>query len=97
MRYLVFVFCAALVFGNAVQVKAQEIINQDVRVVQEYTPTLSDANKISLMPVVDDTISLSPEFNYRIISKPVTIDYKPQNITPARLVTNKKTIRNNFV
>lgn len=64
---------------------AQEKIAQDVKVVRAYTPTVSDAYKVNHMPVLDDTTTLRPNFNYRILSKSVVTDYKPEPITAARL------------
>ena len=43
LAFLLVMFCGVHVF-------AQETINKDVRVVREYTPTVSDAYKINQMP-----------------------------------------------
>ena len=65
--------------------KAQEEINKDVKVVREYTPTVSDAFKVNQMPEVNDSVTLRPSFNYRIISTSVNTDYQPTMITPAKI------------
>jgi hypothetical protein len=65
--------------------KPQESINQDVRVVRDYTPSISDATKLNQMPVLDDTSSYRPVFKYSILSRPIESDGKIEPITPARL------------
>nr|WP_319398716.1 hypothetical protein [uncultured Carboxylicivirga sp.] len=67
--------------------KAQEDINKDVKVVREYTPTVSDAFKVNQMPEVKESETTRPNFNYRIISTSVSADYKPTLITPAKIKT----------
>lgn len=74
----------------AVEAVAQEKINRDVKVVREYTPTVSDAFKVNQMPVVDDTVSVRPGFNYRILSTSVAADYHPNLITPAKIQTERR-------
>lgn len=64
---------------------AQQTINQDVRVVREYTPTISDATKMDQMPVLDDTSSYRPVFRYSILSRPIETPGKIDPISPARL------------
>ncbi len=46
-------------------------LNQSVEVVKAYHPNITNANKVNLMPVVDDTTRFTPEFNYTIDSQPV--------------------------
>nr|WP_321409685.1 hypothetical protein [uncultured Carboxylicivirga sp.] len=69
---------------------AQEEINKDVKVVREYTPTVSDAFKVNQMPDVNDSVTLRPSFNYRIISTSVNTDYKPTLINPAKIQTEQR-------
>ena len=69
---------------------AQEEINQDVKVVKAYTPTVSDAFKISYMPVLDDSTSYNPKFNYRILSASVATNYQPSALSPAKINTKRK-------
>jgi len=71
-------------------VYAQEEINQDVKVVKAYTPTVSDAFKISYMPVLDDSTSYNPKFNYRILSASVATNYQPSALSPAKINTKRK-------
>ena len=48
---------------------AQSEIQREVRVVKPYSPTLSDAEKINLLPEMRDTILVHPDFNYSIVPK----------------------------
>lgn len=68
------------------QVLAQGEIQKEVRVVKPYTPTLSEANKISLLPVFNDTIRVTPDFGYVIYPKRFETDYKIDPIKPAKMV-----------
>lgn len=69
---------------------AQESINQDVKVVKAYTPTVSDAFKISYMPMLDDSTSYNPRFNYRILSTSVATNYEPALLAPAKINTRRR-------
>jgi hypothetical protein len=68
------------------QVKAQKEIQKEVRVVKPYSPTLSEANKISLLPVFNDTSRITPDFAYVIYPKRFETDYKIDPIKPAKMV-----------
>lgn len=46
-------------------------LNQSVEVSKAYRPSISNANKVNLLPVIDDTTRFTPEFKYSIDSKPV--------------------------
>ena len=65
---------------------SQTEIQKEVRVVKPYTPTLSDANKISLLPVFNDTTRVTPDFGYVIYPKRFETDYKIDPIKPAKMV-----------
>ena len=67
------IFLAGSVFAgvlHAQEAQVEEIpqgsINQDVRVVREYNPTVSDAFKINEMPEQDDAGVPVPEFSYQL-------------------------------
>jgi hypothetical protein len=61
-------------------------IQKEVRVVKPYTPTLSEANKISLLPEFNDTLRVNPNFGYVIFPKRFETDYKIDPIKPAKMV-----------
>jgi hypothetical protein len=68
------------------QLYAQKEIQKEVRVIKPYSPTLSDANKISLLPVFNDTGRITPDFAYVIYPKRFETDYKIDPIKPAKMV-----------
>ena len=52
--------------------KDTTVLNQSVEVMKAYHPSISNAKKVSLMPVIEDTTRYSPEFIYSIDSKPIS-------------------------
>lgn len=46
-------------------------LTQEVEVVKAYNPSISDANKISDMPNIEDAEHEKPNFNYSIFSQPI--------------------------
>lgn len=48
-----------------------EVLKQEVQVVQEYNPTISDAFKINEMPSQDQSEVAAPEFNYEITGRAI--------------------------
>lgn len=60
---------------------------EEVKVVKPYTPTLTGAEKIQLLPRVGDSITYEqPEFEYSIYSKRFETDYRVMPIKPAKMV-----------
>ena len=80
--YIVILFLSVFV-SNATQ--AQETINKEVRVVKPYEPTLSDAFKINMLPVTNDTIRLSTDIQYSIKPKSFQPVYTFRPLKPARM------------
>ncbi|MGM0649825.1 MAG: hypothetical protein ACQES1_04875 [Bacteroidota bacterium] len=62
-----------------------DITDQQVTVLTEYTPVISDATRIEKLPEVKDTFDVNPEFDYDIFSKRQSGDYKPDPLKAARL------------
>jgi hypothetical protein len=69
-----------------IQSYAQGQIQKEVRVIKPYTPTLSEANKISLLPEFNDTLRVNPNFGYVIYPKRFETDFKIDPIKPAKMV-----------
>ena len=67
-RYWVVLFIAAPLMPLVAQ-NDEEVLKQEVQVVQEYNPTISDAFKINEMPSQDQTETTTPEFRYSITGK----------------------------
>jgi len=64
----------------------QSDIQREVRVVKPYSPTLSDAEKLNLLPDMRDTVQVRPDFNYTIVPKRFITPYQLEQIKPARMV-----------
>ena len=64
----------------------EEDIQREVRVIKPYTPTLSDADKIDLQPLITDTTRIIPEISYSIFPRRYDSQFKVQPIQPARMV-----------
>ena len=69
-----------------VPVYSQADLQREVRVVKPYSPTLSDAEKINLLPDMSDTIQVQPDFNYSIVPKQFDVPFTLEQIKPARMV-----------
>ncbi|MFP4023319.1 MAG: hypothetical protein ACLFVR_02240 [Thiohalospira sp.] len=64
---------------------------KEVKVVKPYEPTISDANKISFLPKISDTVKIVPEVNYLLQTKPVNVSYSIDPIKPAKMVSEPLT------
>lgn len=58
-------------FSGAAFAQRDTTLSQEVEVVKSYRPTISDANKISSMPRIEDATHEKPNFNYSIFSQPI--------------------------
>ena len=85
-RVRIYILFAVLSFYGSVELYAQEeTIKKEVRVVKPYEPTLSDAYKINLLPVLDDTVKLSPDISYNIQPNNFQPIYQFKPLKPAKL------------
>ena len=79
------VFLLIIAF-SAVSARAQKDstkLNQSVEVMKAYRPSISNANKVNLMPVINDTTHFTPEFKYSIESHPVKTGFTASPIGAA--------------
>ncbi len=58
-------------------------LNQNVEVVKPYRPSISNVQKINLLPVIEDTTHFTPEFNYSTESYPFNSGFKAYQIGAA--------------
>jgi hypothetical protein len=80
------IFSGCLLLFPVSELYAQEAtINQDVRVVREYNPTVSDAFKINEMPDPKQDEIPAPEFRYRLTGKAIIGAPEIVPLVPARL------------
>ncbi len=80
----VLIFPVLAFFLPWIGVQAQ--VEKEVRVVKPYTPTLSDARKLNLLPEFNDSVRVTPDFNYSITPKRYGTHFQVRPIRPARMV-----------
>jgi hypothetical protein len=59
-------------------------LTQEVEVFKSFRPTISDANKISSMPRIEDSQHEKPSFNYNISSQPM---FQTLSVNPLKAAT----------
>jgi hypothetical protein len=84
--YLKIIFIAALTAIMPAWSFVSAQVEKEVRVVKPYTPTLSDAEKINLLPEFNDSTRVTPEFNYSITPKRYGTHFTVRPIQAARMV-----------
>jgi hypothetical protein len=67
------------------KVNSQEI-DKDVKVIKPYSPSLSGANKIHVMPRVKDTFRYDPGYKYEINSTRISTEFSLRPINAAKMV-----------
>ncbi len=89
MKYIgTILFLTVVLAGSKTFAQEEEgdKLNQNVVVVKEFEPTVSDAFKISDLPRIIDTTSVNASFNYMIRSQQLNTDFSLEDIKPARMV-----------
>ena len=73
----ILILTVTLFSGAVMAQKDTTTLNQSVDVMKAYHPSIANAGKVNLMPVIDDTTRFSPEFNYSIESRPIYTGFGP--------------------
>ncbi|MCX6257211.1 MAG: hypothetical protein NTW49_04840 [Bacteroidia bacterium] len=81
------IFLLAGILSFTVTSVSQTDIDRDVIVVKAYTPSISDAFKISSLPKMNDTLAVHPQFEYKIHSVQSGTSYQPEPVNPAKMLT----------
>jgi len=50
-----------------------------------YNSSVSDAFKINSLPEIDDSVTVTPSFNYFMLPVRMDIEYEPKEIKPAKM------------
>lgn len=61
-------------------------INRNVTVVKPYEPSLSDANKINILPKFEDTTTVTPSFDYSVLPVRINVPFEPKTINAAKML-----------
>ena len=88
-RYLKYIIFLTVLTGMMGSLSAQERIDKEIVVVKPYQPSLTDAFKINVLPMVSDSISIRPSFDYSIQPKKISTRFDIRPITPARMVATR--------
>ncbi|MDX1285915.1 MAG: hypothetical protein R3182_12920, partial [Draconibacterium sp.] len=85
-----YIFLFILVI-TSVNVWAQrDTLTQEVEVTKAYQPTISDANKLNSMPVIDESEHQNPNFSYSIYSQHIFNTFSVNPLKAAIINTTKK-------
>ena len=79
-------FSIAILLVSGIMINAQDL-NKEVFVVRPYEPTLSDAEKHSFLPSVNNMETSIPSFQYKISPKRFDSAFEPDPIKAAKTVT----------
>ncbi|HEY5509602.1 MAG TPA: hypothetical protein VIK10_01105 [Prolixibacteraceae bacterium] len=85
-RYIIPFFLILLLPGFCRKASAQKDttkLNQQVEVVKAYKPSISNAEKISLLPEISDTTLFRPDLNYQTTSHPITSGFQSSVLKPS--------------
>ena len=96
MKLLIKITLTALLLVYMYNLPAQEI-SRDVIVIKPYEPTISDAFKINMLPVIDDTVRITPSFNYSILPSIIKTEFEPKEINPAKMTIPLTKLYNNYI
>ncbi len=79
---IVLILTTLSTFSVAIAQKDSTKLNQSVEVMKAYHPSINNAHKVNLLPVVSDTTVFSPEFSYAIDSQPIHSGFLASSIKP---------------
>lgn len=88
MSYLkYFFFFGLFALGFHANSSAQTDIKKEVEVVKPYEPVVSDAKKITLLPVINDSVAVKPIFQYKVVPVAINTDYQLSTINAAKMLS----------
>lgn len=64
----------------------EENLSKQVIVVSDYQPTLADANKINILPKIEDSLQIDPSIDYFVNAVELPTTYNPRPIKAARML-----------
>jgi hypothetical protein len=86
IHFSVIILASLTVFGKqAIAQRDTTKLNQNVEVVKPYRPSISNVQKLNLLPVIQDTAHFTPEFNYSIDSYPFNTRFNAYPIGAAEI------------
>ena len=88
-RLKMFFSAGLLICAFGAMAQPGDLGTEEITVVKEYDPTLSDAVKIQIFPELLDTAAEPLELNYQILPLEYRTAFEPEPITPARISKTK--------
>jgi hypothetical protein len=79
------IFSSYAVMGQSARDTVKNLGDENIIVVKDYQPTLSDAVKISDMPAADTTTFADPDFKYAVEPKKVDVAFNTSPIKPVKI------------
>lgn len=80
----------SVVTGVSMAQRRDTTLTQEVEVVKSFRPTISDANKISSMPRIEDAQHEKPSFNYSIFSQPIFNTFSVNTLKAATFSSTRR-------
>ncbi len=71
--------------SGSVYAQDDSALDRSVDVVNAYQPTLRKAKKLTVAPVMDDTISYNDSFKYQLLNRVETVTTKPDTLSAASM------------
>jgi hypothetical protein len=66
---------------------SQTPIKKEVEVIKPYEPAVSDANKIDILPVINDSVTIKPAIQYNILPTMINTEYQVNPINAAKMLS----------
>jgi len=90
-RPIRYIFLICLIFVTVRSYAQRDTtLHMEVEVVKTYDPVISDANKISSMPEIEDVSHEKPNFNYSISSQPVFNTFSVNTLKAATFSSERR-------
>lgn len=87
MKATKYIIITSLFFAGSLSYISAQEIKKEVEVVKPYEPIVSDANKINVLPAINDSVVIKPAFNYSIVPAMIKTDYQVNPINAAKMVS----------
>ncbi|MFA9390501.1 MAG: hypothetical protein ACERKD_11865 [Prolixibacteraceae bacterium] len=84
----------SLITSLALKAQSDSTLQKEVEVIKAYQPSISDAYKIGNNPKINDTITFSPTFEYKIYSNDIPVEKTINHLPVVQLGNPPKTKSN---
>ncbi len=74
-----------LIMGGSSLIGQRPLDIDEIKVIAPYEPSISDAFKININPVIQDTMTVDIDFDYSIRPQKIVTRFTPEPLNPARM------------